>query len=781
MHVRDERALRIGNVPLAVVFPVNERTLYCQSDQLRREDDCKHVAHVLYCPGSDMSAICTEGLGNIPEHPTLVMLNRADLTVMQELEKLFGSSQQVAWLVDETMPIEESMMQHLQQKRAPGILYKPDSRGTERILAQIESFLAHHYHVILLPGKPTQLRASLSDVPASLLTIADAGKLPVLPVYVGMYNDSTDDAISAEDEYDELHIHIMPLQKPGVSLGVRVLTSWMEASADALMHHPQFEHASLAHSLLCSLKEYPEVCLLDGIDNSVLPYKDLLALSIMLANNLRQYASQRRIGIILPPGKASAIANVACILAGLVPVNINYNVSAEVFQAAAAKARIDRYLTDERFVSKMNHFAWPPSRDLIFVERELAEVGAGRLRFWKWMVRFCSVDRLAALLHLPEKPNPDAEAALLFTGGASGPAKAVPMTHRMLMANLMQTQSRIDMQPGDTVLSALPMFQSYGLHMGFLFPLLFGYNMVTYPDPFAARRLCELMSENEVNLAVATPVLVRRMLQMADEETFDSVEYFIVGSEKLPADLAAEAERRFKLTLLECYGLAEASPLVALNLPNPVIKRSNEPFVPANKRGTVGVPLQGIAVRITDPAREGYVQSPGASGLIWLKGPSIMLAYLGDDAATAERVRGAWFCTGDIGRMDADGMLTIGGRRSRFSKIGGEMVPHDLLEQVVNRVLKVNPADPERKICVVGVPSRTAGEQLVLLSILHKTTHPHDLITLRYGIMGEGYPALWCPERIIPIPAIPELQKGKVDFIACRKFACEALGIQPDS
>lgn len=731
--------------------------------------------------GSDMSAIRTEGLGNIPEHPTLVMPNRADLTVMQELEKLFASSHNVAWLVDDTMPIAENMMQHLRSKNAPGILYKPDSRGAERVIAQIQSFLEHGFHVILLPGQPAQIRASLSNVPASLLTIVDGAQLPVLPVYAGMYNDSIDDAITSTEPYDELHLHIMPLVKPGASMSVRVLTSWMEASADALMHHPQLEQASLAHALLCSLKAYSEVCLIDGIDDSALPYKDLLALAIMLAGNLRQYAAQRRIGIILPPGKAAAIANVACILAGLVPVNINYTAPEPVFRAAVAKAKIDRYLTDERFVNKMDRFAWPPPRDLIFVERELAAMGTGRLRFWKLMVRFCSVDRLADLLHLPQNPNPDDEAALLFTSGSSGMAKGVQLTHRMLMANLLQSQSRIDMHPGDSVLSALPMFHSFGLNVGFLFPLLFGYNMVTYPNPLAARRLCELLRKNSVRLTVATPTLVRQMLHVADEHTFDALDYCITGSEKLQPDLVAEAQRRFKLILLEGYGLTEASPVVSVNLPSPVTKRGNEPLIPSNKQGTVGAPLQGIAVRITDPAREGYVQSPGASGLIWLKGPSILRSYLGDDAATAERVRGAWFCTGDIGRLDADGMLTIGGRSSRFSKIGGEMVPHDLLEQVISRVLKVNPADPERKICVVGVPSRTKGEQLVLLSTLHKATHPHDLITLRYGIMGEGYPALWCPERIIPAPAIPELQNGKVDFISCRKFACDALGIPADS
>ena len=347
----------------------------------------------------------------------------------------------------------------------------------------------------------------------------------------------------------------------------------------------------------------------------------------------------------------------------------------------------------------------------------------------------------------------------------------------MLVANLVMSQSRIDLTTGDRFLSSLPIFHSFGLTIGMLMPLVYGYDMVTYPSPLAARRLCELIRKYKVRLTVATPTLVRHMFHLATPETFESLDYFITGAERLSPELATEARQRFKLNLLEGYGLTEASPVVSVNLPAP-IPLEGEIAIPSARGGTVGVPLPGVAVRIMDASREDRIQALSTPGMIWLKGPSILKNYLDDEEATRERTRGAWFCTGDIGKLDADGMLTILGRRNRFSKIGGEMISHEHVEQVLTRVLKIKPSapgEPARRIAVVGIPDSAKGEKLILLSTVHKISHPHDLITIRYGIMNEGYPALWCPDRILPVPSIPELANGKLNYPLCYNMAMKLL------
>lgn len=724
-----------------------------------------------------MNEIVTEGSGNIPEQSVLVLPNRVNLTIMQELEKALGGAGRVAWLVQNELPPEPGIMEYLQKTRASGVMFSVRRQTQAQVVERLRGFAAERRYIVLLPGRPAQLRGTLCDYPAELLTFFDNSPIPALPVYCGMFNDSPDDCVVTTTPCDSAQLRILPPIKPGPAQSSRVLSAWMEASADLLNRHSVIETASLPHLLISALKAHPEACVIDGIDDSELNHHDLLVYAFRLARILRRHTTHRRLGIILPPGKLATIANVACILSGISPVNINFNAPAPVFRETVKKAGITRFITEERFVTKLQNFPWPRTRDLIYIEQELADMSGSRLSLWRMLLRMFTPEQIAHRLHLPDTPNPDAEAALLFTGGSSGSSKGVALTHRMLTANLVMLQSRINLTAGDRFLSSLPIFHSFGLTLGMLMPLVYGYDMVTYPSPLAARRLCELIRRYKVRLTVATPALVRHMFHLATPETFESVDYFITAAEKLSPELAVEARQRFKLNLLEGYGLTEASPVVAVNLPAPITP-GEEPAIPSARSGTVGAPLPGIAVRIMDSAREEHIRPLGSAGMIWLKGPSILKTYLDDEKTTQERTRGAWFCTGDIGKMDADGMLTILGRRTRFSGIGGEMVSHEHVEQVLTRVLKIKPAAPGEttpRIAIVGVPDSTKGEKLILLSTVHKIAHPHDLITIRYGIMNEGYPALWCPDQIIPVPAIPKLENGRPDYPLCHKIATEQL------
>ncbi len=719
----------------------------------------------------------TEGIGNIPEQSVLVLPNRVTPAIMQELEKILGGAGRVSWLVQHELRPESAIMEYLQNKRASGMVFSTRRQTQEQVVEKLRVFAAEKRYIVLLPGRPTQLRGCLSDYTAELLTFFDNSPIPALPVYCGMFNESPDDTICTTEPADTIQLRILPSIKPGPAQSSRILCAWLEASADLLNRHSVIETASLPHLLVSAFKTHPDACVIDGIDDSELTHHDLLVYAFRLSRILRRHTSHRRLGIILPPGKLATIANVACILGGIIPVNINFNVPAPVFRDMVKKADLARFITEERFVTKLQNFPWPRNRDLIFIEQELSDMSGSRLSLWRMLLRMLTPEQITNRLHLPDTPNPDTEAALLFTSGSSGSIKGVPLTHRMLVANLVMSQSRIDLTAGDRFLSSLPIFHSFGLTIGMLMPLIYGYDMVTYPSPLAARRLCELIRNYRVRLTVATPTLVRHMLHLATPDTFESVDYFITGAERLSPELATEARQRFRLQLLEGYGLTEASPVVSVNLPAPG-KSADEIAIPSARIGSVGAPLPGVAVRIMDATREEQIQPLGTPGMIWLKGASVLKSYLDDGQATQERTHGAWFCTGDIGKMDADGMLTIMGRRSRFSKIGGEMISHEHVEQVLSRVLKIKtpaPGEPARSIAVVGVPDSAKGEKLILLSTIHKIPHPHDLITIRYGIMNEGYPALWCPDRIIPVSSIPELANGKLDYPLCFRMATEAL------
>lgn len=722
-----------------------------------------------------MGEIRIEGLGNVPEQVLPVMPNRVDRAVLTELEKALGGAARVAWLVDAASSPEPAIMQYLRDTRAAGILASVERDGRERVVAQVKQWLASGRHVVILPGAASPIPSALGDMPARLLTLLDGSGLPALPVHIACYGQAGEGLTLAAVPYERAELRFLPVVRAGGSVGVTVQAAWQEAAADAVMHHPLTEQASLAHALVQSLLAHPNARLIDGIDDSTMSFRELLSLAVMFSQEVKKHSAHKRLGIILPPGKLGLIANLACWLCGVVPVNIDYTLSENAFRRVAESTGLTRFVTESRFVSRCSSFKWPSQRDLIYIEDVLREMGGARMKFNRLALGFFSAARIMAHLNLPE-PAPDEEATVLFTGGASGTPKAVPLTHRMLLTNALQCRARWQTKPGESILSVLPFAKGYGLVPGLLLPLLSGCDMVTYPATDTPKRLCTLLLHYGVKVAALPPEMLRSLFKVAQPETFASLRLCLTVGEALTADLVFRARNDFKLLLRPAYGLAETGSAAACALPPP----SAEPGVstpPCAKPGSVGLPLPGIAVRITDPNRSDLVHTPDKPGLIWLKGASVINRYLGDEPATMRRIHGSWFCTDDIGFMDADGLLTISGRRNRFSKIDGEMVPHEKVEQVLLKVLKANPAETKRQLAVVAVPDSTRGERLVLLSTLHQSVHPNDLITMRYGMMNEGYSSHWSPEVVLPVVSIPVLPDGRLNYPVCFAGVCKALGI----
>jgi len=208
--------------------------------------------------------------------------------------------------------------------------------------------------------------------------------------------------------------------------------------------------------------------------------------------NLPEMLVEARMGIILPPGKLGIIANLACLLAGITAVNINYTTTREQFEHMVKQAGLTRFITDTRFVNKQRQFSWPPSRDLIFLDQELAEQGPWRLKAWNTISKLRTPQQL--MLHADVAATaPGAEAAVIFTGGTDDKPLGVPLTCRMLLAAALSLRSRLQLNPGhDILLSVLPAYMPAGLIAGILLPLLGGFDVVTnlhLPSSWAPRHI----------------------------------------------------------------------------------------------------------------------------------------------------------------------------------------------------------------------------------------------------------------------------------------------------
>jgi acyl-[acyl-carrier-protein]-phospholipid O-acyltransferase/long-chain-fatty-acid--[acyl-carrier-protein] ligase len=202
--------------------------------------------------------------------------------------------------------------------------------------------------------------------------------------------------------------------------------------------------------------------------------------------------------------------------------------------------------------------------------------------------------------------------------------------------------------------------------------------------------------------------------------------------------------------------------VVSVNLPNPEPGTPNETVQPSSRSGSVGRLAPGMAAEIREP-ETGQKLSLFATGMLWLRGVNIFEGYLHDPERTAEVLRDGWLKTGDIGRFDEDGFLYIEGRLSRFSKIGGEMVPHEAIEHKIIEVLGLSGRD-ERPIAVVGVQDQAKGEALVLLSAVDI-----NIAELRKKLQDAGVPNLWIPKHVQSIEVIPVLASGKLDLKRCNE------------
>lgn len=721
-----------------------------------------------------MAKVRITGLDNVQAAPSFYLPNRADVTVLTELEKLLDGSDAVAYMVEEVLHPEPAVERFLKKRTVISFNFR--SADVKKLREQCLQQMSMGKHVVFVPGRPNSVMGSTSDVPMPFMMQLAALHISPVPVFVGHYRDDILRAFTTDGTHDSITISILPKLSPGPLTGERVLEAWMEASSEAFDQNPILER-SLARLLVEGMRRHGKTELIDGNDGSSLPYYKMLGVSMALARELKKTVKEPRLGIILPPGKGGVIANYACILAGIVPVNINYTSSDSAFKSIVKQSGLKHFISARAFMSKLPQFPWPKGEAVIHLDKVLKGIGMPKIAGWVAFARFAPMRVVSMTFDLDARKGDD-EAALLFTSGSSGDPKGVAFTHRMVIANMVQVLSKVTLPPGSPFLCSLPIFHSFGLTVSTLLPPIYGFGMVTYPSPLDAKKLNELIEEHKCALVVTTPTFARGMLRRAHAHTYDSVKLFIVGAEKLQKVVADEFKEKCNVTLLEGYGLTETSPVCGVNLLQGEPTAEQPYFVPGYKSGSIGQILPGLAVRITDPDNDDVRLTLNEQGMIWFKGANVFKGYIGREDLNKGIFRDGWFKTGDLGKLDLNGILTLGGRRSRFSKVAGEMVPHEVVENAIEDFVTRPEGFVGRAVAVMGVPDAQKGEALVLLSCVHQSHLVQALDEIRTYMVEQGLPRLWCPREIIPVEVIPVLPTGKMDLRGCQMLANEALGIQ---
>ena len=439
-----------------------------------------------------------------------------------------------------------------------------------------------------------------------------------------------------------------------------------------------------------------------------------------LSREISRRSSAGNVGILLPTSGMFAPALLACWMAGRTAVPLNYLLSRSDLEYIAKDAGLDAVIS----VGPMLDLVGGPLPGLEIIRLDQMRFGGIP------PVRFGRAARA------------DDTLVILYTSGTSGRPKGVMLSDRNLSANVSQVVRWARFDHRDTMLGVLPQFHSFGLTVLTLLPLCAGCRVV-YTARFVPGKLLELAQGHRPTVFVAIPSMYNALLhaKAGGRDHFASLRYAVSGGEPLPDSVANGFHEKFGVRINEGYGLTETSPVTNWCLP--------EEFRPHS----VGRALPEVQERIVDP--EGRVLGPGQDGEVRIKGPNVMKGYYNLPELTASVFDAdGFFRTGDMGRMDAEGHLSITGRFKEMLIISGENVFPREIEEVINHHPLV------KESAVVGLRDPSRGEVPVCFVELRDGAAWDEHAVRAFA--RDRLPPYKVPREFRVLEALPRNPTGKV-------------------
>ncbi len=476
-------------------------------------------------------------------------------------------------------------------------------------------------------------------------------------------------------------------------------------------------------------------------------------------------SDEHRVGVLLPPSVGGVLANLALAWDGRTCVNLNYTLSESALNHCIAEAGIQHVLSSRQVTSKLE----------LKLDAETVHLDDFKDQLTLWDKIVCGLSAFAVpgwllvwALGLRRIRGSDV-ATIIFTSGSTGTPKGVELTFDNVASNVEAIDQVIHLVPADVVVGILPFFHSFGYTVTLWTPAALDIKSVYHYSPLDGKRVGMLAKKHGATVLLSTPTFLRTYLNRCSKEQFATLDVVVAGAEKLPTMLCDAFENKFGVRPVEGYGCTELSPLAAVNIPK---SRASDNHQIEQKEGTVGRPIPNVAAKIVnlESGQDCPINTPG---MLLIKGPNVMKGYLNDPQKTAAVIRDGWYVTGDVALIDQDGFIQITGRESRFSKIGGEMVPHIQIEELLTELIG---ADEEAGLqaVVTAVPDEKKGERLVVLHTPLKQT-PAEL---RAALLKKDLPPIFVPavDDFCQVDTLPILGTGKTDLKGIKQLALQLKG-----
>lgn len=619
----------------------------------------------------------------------------------------------------------------------------------------------HNRSIVMFPEGMMTDNGDMMKIYEAPMIILDRTDAPFVPIWIsgGEFSPFSDTLGSVPHRpFPKIRVHVHKPEHVTVNEALKKNRDYLRDQPYVILNRLRFEsrfrdNVALFKKLIRTSKLYGKSGpferrpILEDIKREPQTYMDIIIKSHILGKKFSSLtADKENIGLMLPNSVENVVSFFALSGYNRVPVMLNFSLGASMVSSMCKTAVVKNIITSRAFVTKAK------------IEETIAKLEENgiKIHYLEDIAQSITIfEKIRAWFlyktkQTPFTQNPSDPAVILFTSGSEGSPKAVVLSHSNVFSNIVQTSCVAQLNLQDLLFNCLPMFHSFGLTIGTLFPILTGAKVFLFPSPLQYRTITELLYELKATMMIATDTFYKVYARLSHPYDFRKIRLCIAGAEGVKPDTRNLMAERLGVMLLEGYGTTECSPLLTIN---------NLLF---NKYGTLGKLVPGLEMRLDD------VEGIENGKELVVKGPNVMLGYMYEkNPGVIEPLKDGWYHTGDVVEVDDLGFIKIVDRVKRFAKIGGEMVSLTAVENYAKEICKAE----DFKCVAVAVPHAKKGEQIVLVSNNDKISRK-DFIDF---CAKDGISELYAPSVFLVREDFPVFATGKADKVSLKKWAIEQV------